>query len=148
MEVEHIISNNSCFKQSFFSWLESNIQYHTTLISWFKFPSESINCTKVTSSLVLFRISKSLFFFHIVRLYCRFYSTFIFILFFIIVLAKWIILLNIFVYRVNDSSIRFTISVTALLSPINWKPTRNEVLQKPYQNFFVLKYQWKCCDWK
>ena len=91
------------------------------MIARFTFPSKSINCNKVTSSLMSFSISKLLFFFYIVRLYCRFYSPFIFLLFFIIVLEKWFLLLNISVYGVNDSSIRFIRAATFLFSPIHWK---------------------------
>ena len=84
MEVEHIIYNNFCFKKSVFLYLESNIQYPTILIAWFTFLSDSINFTKDKYSLMSFRISKASFFFHILTLYYRFCSPFIFLLFFII----------------------------------------------------------------
>ena len=53
-----IISNYSIFSTSAFSWFESNIQYPTTLIAWFALPIESINCTRVTCSLISFSILK------------------------------------------------------------------------------------------
>ena len=68
-----------------------------------------------------FRIPKSSFFFHIIRLYCRLCSTFILLLFFIMALEKWILFLNYFFYRVNDYSMRFPSSATSLFSPIQWK---------------------------
>ena len=46
-EVEYSISKYSCVKQSYFLFLESNIQCPTILIAQFTFPSESINCRVV-----------------------------------------------------------------------------------------------------
>ena len=60
-------------------------------------------------------------FFHIVRLYLRLCSPFIFLLFVIIELAKLIIFLKISICRVIDYSILFTREITALLSLIQWK---------------------------
>ena len=54
----------------------------------FMFTNESINFTKVKVSLMSFRISKASFLFDIFRLYIRFCSPFIFLLFDIIALAK------------------------------------------------------------
>ena len=51
----------------------------------------------------------------------QFCSPFIFLLFVIITLAKWIIFLPFYVCRVNDSSVLFTRAGTSLLSPIQWK---------------------------
>ena len=101
--------------------MESNIRCPTILIAWFKFLSESINYIKVTFSLISFRISKSSLFFHIVRLYPRFCSNFIFLLFDIIALSKWIIFLQFSFCRVNNSSTLFKRALKDLLSPIQWK---------------------------
>ena len=72
----------------------NNNRYHKRLGACFKLPNiliarftftiESINCIKIKSSLMSFRISKASFYFHIVILYLRFCSPFIFLLFFII----------------------------------------------------------------
>ena len=118
MKREYIRSNDSCVKQRALLWLESNIQWPTILIEWFTFPSESINCTKLIFSLISIIISKASFFLHIVRLYIRFCSPFIFLLFYIIALAKWILLLRFSFSRVNYSSILFTRAVISLLSLI------------------------------
>ena len=76
---------------------------------------------KVTSSLMSFRISKASFSLHIVVLYLRFYSPFIFLLFDIIELAKSILFLNFPFSRINYYSMIFTKASTALLSLIQWK---------------------------
>ena len=68
-----------------------------------------------------FKIWKASFFFLIVRLYLRFCSPFIFLLFHIRVLEKWILLLQFSFSRVNYSSLIFTISGTAIFSLIQWK---------------------------
>ena len=47
--------------------------------------------------------------------------TFYIFLFFVMIISKWILLLNKYVCRVNDSSIRFKKAGTSLLFPIKWK---------------------------
>ena len=86
-----------------------------------------------------FRISKASFSFHIIRLYCRFCSTFILLLFFMIALAKWIQSLHYFVFRFNDSSMKFTISESALLSLIQWKADVKLLKQK-----LLYEFWWYC----
>ena len=111
------------------------MQYPTILIAWFSFHSESINCKKVTSSLMSFRISLSLFL-HIFILYCRFCSPFIFLLFFIIKLAKWFIFLKFSVCRFNYYSIIFTRKLTALMSHIKWKADAKLLKQQLFDDFW------------
>ena len=117
----------------------------------FTFPSESINCTKVTSRLMSFKMSKASFFFHIVGLYCRFYSHFIFLLFLIIASAKWIIFLDYFVCRVNDYSMLFTMAETALLSSIQWKADSKLLKQQLLDEFWWYCISgasgWNCTFW-
>ena len=97
------------------------LQWPTIMISLFKFNSESINCIKIIFSLMSFRISKASFSLHIVRLYLRFCSPFIYPLFDIIALEKWILFLQFYFSRVNYSSMLFTRASTALFSLIQWK---------------------------
>ena len=68
-----------------------------------------------------FRISKASFSLHIVRLYLRFCSLFIFLLFEIIELSKWIIFLQLFFSGVSYYSVLFTRASTDLFSLIQWK---------------------------
>ena len=95
-----------------------------------------------------FRISKVSFFFHIIRLYLRFCSPFIFLLFDIIALAKWVILLKNSVCWVNDSLILFTRAGTALLLPIQWKSDSKLLKQQLLDVFwwyFITGYTgWNC----
>ena len=72
------------------------LQFPTIMKPLFKFPSDSINCTKVKISQMSLRISKASFSLHIVRLYLRFCSPFIFLLFDIIALEKLILSLKSF----------------------------------------------------
>ena len=76
------------------------------------------NCTKVKISLMPFRIPKATFPPHFFRLYLRCCSLLWRNLFFIISYSKSILFLNLFVCNVNNSSMQFSGSVAALLSPI------------------------------
>ena len=123
-------------------------QCPTIMIARFAFPSDSINRTKVTFSLMPFRISKALFLLHIVILYLRFCSPFLFLLFDIIALEKLILFLLFSFSRVNDSSIIFTREVTDLLSLIQWKSDskllKQQLLDVFWQYFITGAAGWNC----
>ena len=83
-----------------------------------------------------FRISKaSSFLILIVRLYLRFCSPLIFLLFDIIELAKWILLLQFSFSSVNDYSMKFTREHKPLLSLIQWKAD-DKLLKQHLLDFF------------
>ena len=128
--------------------LIQNVQHPTILIAWFTFPSEFINCTKVTYSLMFFIISKSSFFCHTFRLYLRLCSPLIFILFVIIALAKWILFLNLSVCSSNDYSILSTRAVTTWLSQILWKYDakllKQQLLDDFWWYFITSADYWNC----
>ena len=67
-------------------------------------------------------------------------------LFFIISLETYIILLNIFVFNVNDSSVTFARTVVALLSPTLWKDSdkllQNKLLEKIWWYFITGDSGW------
>ena len=124
------------------------LQCPTIMIAWFTFPSDSINCTKVKFSLISFRISKASFSLHIVRLYLRFCSPVIFLLFDIIALSKWIIFLQFSFSRFNDYSVLFTRARTDLLSLIQLKSDtkllKQQLLYVFWWYFITGAARWNC----
>ena len=108
-----------------------------------------INCTKVKISLKLFGISKAPFLLHIFILYLKVSSPFIFLLFVIIALEKWIMFLTFSVCSVNYSSMIFTRAGTALLSPIQLKDDANLIKQQLLDDFwwyFISGAAWWNCN--
>ena len=118
MVRKYIIFNNYfVIKCLFIVVVQYQITYYTdSMIHIYK--CVPINCTKVTFSLMSFRISKAPLFFHFFRLYLRYCSPLWRNLFFIISLAESTLFLNLFVSNVNNYSMQFARVVTAMLSPI------------------------------
>ena len=77
-EGAQIISNNNILSTSYFLYFESNNQYPTTLIAWFKLPKEPINWTRITCSPVSVKNIKRFLLFIFSQAAMHFRFTFIF----------------------------------------------------------------------